>query len=150
MPLRIVAGLAGLVAGVFWTGSADAQLLFEGQRARSTTSATLNWLYNRPTVSPYVNLTRTDNLSRGAMNYQTRVRPRLEAERQNQMRQAASRRAEMQQAVSSLQSRTVSQPASGTRGRDPRFGMTPTGHPTESMSYFHYYPALNQFGGRRR
>jgi hypothetical protein len=143
----VLATAVGLALVLAMQQSAEAQMLFSGNYVRSTATATLNWAYNRPTVSPYVNLTRRDNISNGAMNYQRLVRPQLEARRRTQMQEAYQRRSQMQQAVAALRSQMAM--GTATAARDPRQqGPMPTGHITESMSYLHFYPQLQP--GRRR
>ncbi len=95
--------------------------------------ATANFIVNRPTVSPYLNLLRQESQV-SAPNYQTLVRPQLES------RQRASRQ---QAAISQIQSRVTNmqgQLAARSRGRE---GFA-TGHPVRFMTYLHFYPGLNR------
>lgn len=86
-----------------------------------------NYLYNRPTVSPYLNLARSD--SGGFMpNYHTLVRPALNR-RQEQARQSAHL-ARLDQQVQQVREDTQ---------RAVQNGEFITGHPTRFMTYLHYY-----------
>jgi len=116
---------------------ADESLAQRNNAARRTQ----NMLYNRPTVSPYLNLLQPQG--GGLPNYQTLVRPQIEQRRQN---------LDTQRQISQLQS-TVAQ----TSMQDQRGETTfrPTGHPTSFSSslgfrqptgfyYSHFYPTLQQ------
>ncbi|MDZ4779664.1 MAG: hypothetical protein SGJ19_05380 [Planctomycetia bacterium] len=102
---------------------------------------TQNSLYNRPTVSPYLNLLQPQG--GGLPNYQTLVRPAVEQRRQNQ---------DTQRQISQLQSSVAASSAQDQRGETT---FRPTGHQTSfspaygnrtGFFYSHYYPTLN---GRR-
>lgn len=115
------------------TGLAGAQQLFNPAGRVNAAMATRDYIVNRPTVSPYLNLLRT-NSNVSAPNYQTLVRPALES------RQRATRQ---QSSIQQLQSRVTNmqgQMASRNQGQS---GFT-TGHPTRFMTYLHYYPGLNR------
>ena len=93
---------------------------------------TRSFLYNRPTVSPYLNLTRAS--SAYSANYQTLVRPQVEA-RERAM--AENRHmAQLQQQVAEVR-RNYQRQQSGN-------GQRATGHPTRFMTYLNYYPGLNR------
>lgn len=94
---------------------------------------TLNMLYNRPTVSPYLNLLQPQG--GGLPNYQTLVRPQIEQRRENQI---------TQRQISQLQSFVAQSSMQDRRGETT---YRPTGHPTGSFYYSHFYPTLSQ---RRR
>jgi hypothetical protein len=88
-------------------------------------------LYNRPTVSPYLNLLNTDRF--GVSNYQTLVRPLIE-----QREAAVQNQANIQQLQQQFQ---TSQMAAARRGGGG--GPRSTGHPSRYLTYLHYYPSLN-------
>lgn len=90
-----------------------------------------DYLYNRPTVSPYLNLLRTDT---GAIfpNYHTLVRPRLEERRA--LAEQSARIQNMSRRLNQVQ-REVE------RGRGPN-GELITGHPTRFGNYSHFFPEL--------
>jgi len=87
-----------------------------------------NFLYNRPTISPYLNLTRTDT---GFLttNYHAIVRPELER-RQQQAFQTAHLQS-LNRRVEQIQNEKV---------RNQRDRELTTGHQTRFFSYLHYYP----------
>lgn len=82
-------------------------------------------LIRRPAVSPYLNILRNDGL--GPLNYQTMVRPQIEA-RNAYLRQAA----ELQGIESDLRNRRRPGDAPGQ--------MRETGHGTSFFNYSHYFP----------
>jgi hypothetical protein len=112
-------------------------------RGGSSYNMTRNFLYNRPTVSPYLNLTTRDAVA-GLPNYFTMVRPQVEMREQESMRQRQS--AQMQQQLNQVQDqvRNSQQQAAGmmltgqmgwsARGM-PRFG-----------SHMSYYPGFRAIG----
>jgi hypothetical protein len=91
---------------------------------------TQNSLYNRPTVSPYLNLLQPQG--GGLPNYQTLVRPAIDQRRQNQ---------DTQRQISQLQSSVAASTAQEQRGE---VTFRPTGHGTGKFYYSHFYPTLNQ------
>ncbi len=102
---------------------------------------TQNSLYNRPTVSPYLNLLQPQG--GGLPNYQTLVRPALEQRRQNQ---------DTQRQISQLQSTVAATSMQDQRGETT---LRPTGHATSFSSslgfrqptgfyYSHFFPTLQQ------
>jgi hypothetical protein len=115
------------------TGEAAAQGLFNPAGRANAALATRDYIVNRPTVSPYLNLLRAESAI-SAPNYHTLVRPALEHRQQA---------AQQQSSISQLQSRVTNmqgQMASRNRGQG---GFT-TGHPSRFMTYLHYYPGLNR------
>ncbi len=123
---RFVAALLACFALVMIVGPQPARA------QQSVRTRYRNSLLNRPTVSPYLNLVRRDG-SLGASNYQTLVRPQLEA-RQNAFRQQQTIN-NVQRQVNTLQTDFRQSQALGTRQ---------TGHPTRFMTYSHYYPSLGR------
>lgn len=121
-----------LALGCFAFLNSEVHAQFTGQTARNMRTATQNFLYNRPSVSPYVNLASRSSTF-GLPNYHTFVRPRIEAEQE----QLAQRRqtAELQQELSSVRNQfrqsqmqassqmTTGRPGWSARGM-PRFGST--------------------------
>lgn len=93
-------------------------------------------LYNRPTVSPYLNLLQPQG--GGLPNYQTLVRPAIEQRRQNR---------ETQRQISQLQSAVALESAQGQRGETM---LRPTGHTTGYFYYSHFFPTLSQPSSQRR
>jgi hypothetical protein len=114
---------------------------FDSISSRSVANATRNFLYNRPTVSPYLNLTTRDSTI-GLSNYFTLVRPMIEQRENETMRQRQT--AQMQAQLDNVQSqiRQGEQQAAGmiltgqmgwsSRGF-PRFG-----------SHLNYYPGFSR------
>jgi len=84
-----------------------------------------NNVMNRPTVSPYLQLTRRN--ANGVSNYHTQVRPQLEA--RSARRQQDASISQLRQQISRVQNR---QRRTQTQG-------FATGHPTRFMNYLHYY-----------
>lgn len=123
----------------------DASAQYSGRNARSISSATRNMLFNRPSVSPYVNLA-TRSASGGLPNYHTYVRPQLEQQQQQVAQQQRS--AQVQRQISDIQNSYRQQQAQvqgqlttgkvgwSSRGF-PRFGTT-----------LNYYPGFS--AARRR
>lgn len=94
-----------------------------------------NAIYNRPTVSPYLNLLRPQG-GVAIPNYQSLVRPMLDQERINQQQGR-----QLQQ----LQKRIYQGPSSQSSAGAP-IGIRSTGHTTGFMNYSAYFPQL-QSGG---
>ncbi len=106
-----------------------------GQSVQRPADYFQNFVRNRPTVSPYLNLisSQQDQL-RGATPrpvYQTLVRPELER-RQNEQRTQRSM-VQMQRQLSDLRQ-------SYRNSQSNAFGAT--GHPTRFMIYSQYYPGF--------
>ena len=121
---------------VIWTAqTAQAQLFkprFTGRN--SARNNTLDFLINRPTVSPYLNLTRNENINSGLPNYFSLVRPQLEQRRRSAFQR--SRITQIQQQLNHVQSDV-------RQNRSNRGGIR-TGHPTRFGVYLHYYPGLGR------
>lgn len=100
-----------------------------------------NFVRNRPTVSPYLNLIGTDaDQQRGGTIrpvYQTLVRPQLEQRRASQETQRNM--IQMQQQLSELR-QSYQQSQANTFGA--------TGHPTRFMIYSQYFPGFLRVGRR--
>jgi hypothetical protein len=111
-----------------------------GQSARPTNYFN-QFLRDRPTVSPYLNLISSQqDQQRGAAPrpvYQTLVRPQLEQRRANQ--QSQRNIVQMQQQLSDLR-QSFQQSQANTFGA--------TGHPTRFMIYAQYYPGFQRIGRR--
>ena len=107
---------------------ADAQL----PSASNPRTFVQKYLYNRPTVSPYLNLLRFDQRDSGIPNYQTLVRPMLEQRERNRA---------AQKDISRLQSQVGSLRSDFVRSQQNQAGFR-TGHPTRFMTYSHFYPAF--------
>ena len=89
-------------------------------------------IFNRPTVSPYLQLLANPNTG-GLPQYHTMVKPRLEA--RERTRQQESQISRMQQQITSIQQSVAPQR---------RDGVAITGHPTRFMNMIHYYPSLSR------
>ena len=100
--------------------------------------ATRDYLVNRPTVSPYLNLLRVEGPF-SAPNYQTMVRPALE-QRQDAARQQASIN-QLQSRVTNMQGQLAARSQGGQEFA--------TGHPSRFATYLHYYPGLQPIRRRR-
>lgn len=87
-----------------------------------------SYLYNRPTVSPYLNLTRTDT-GQIQPNYHALVRPQLEM-RQQQAAQSAHIQ-KLNRGVEQIQSQQI---------RSEKERQLATGHPSRFFTYLHFYP----------
>ncbi|MGE0534556.1 MAG: hypothetical protein AB7O68_06245 [Pirellulales bacterium] len=85
-------------------------------------------LYNRPTVSPYLNLTRPGGLI--TPNYQSLVRPQVDQMRVNRAQRQST--ATLQREISSSRHQAVI-PGQQIRG---------TGHATSYMSYSQYFNTI--------
>jgi hypothetical protein len=91
--------------------------------------STERFLYNRPTVSPYLQLTNA-NSGFGLPNYFAYVRPALEA------RQAAQ---QQEQSIQALSTQLNSVQRDIRRDENMLFQ---TGHPTRFMNFSHFFPAM--------
>ena len=129
--------LAGaLVAG--FQQSAEAQ--YKG--GSNAYTATRNFLYNRPTVSPYLNL--TSRSSNGISNYHTMVRPQLDQEQTNLRRQQQANR--QQQEMGQIQSQfRQSQSQAAQMMITGRVGWSSRGMPRHG-SYLNFYPGMHRIG----
>jgi hypothetical protein len=87
-----------------------------------------------PTVSPYLNLFRTDLEGGSDMNYNTLVRPMLQQQQFNQQIQRQS--LEFARRLQSISAQSDFNP----RGSESQY---PTGHQTVYRYYGRFYPALN-------
>lgn len=114
--------------------------------SRSMYQATRNFMYNRPTVSPYLNLTTRDS-SVGLSNYFTLVRPQIEAQQQQTvMRQ---QQAAIQREISDVQNQVrQSQEQNQGMSTTGQMGWSARGYPRFGM-YLNYYPGMNQIARRR-
>ena len=118
---------------------------YSGSSARNIRSATRNFLYNRPTVSPYVNLATRSSYN-GMPNYFTLVRPQIEQRQQQMAQQQESRRMQtqinqVQQQAAQTQSQMSSMMLTG------RVGWSSRGYPRFG-TYLNFYPGFQQI--RRR
>jgi hypothetical protein len=97
-----------------------------------------NGVFNRPTVSPYLNLLGTDGNATGPARYQTLVRPQLDARRQQLSN--SSRFNSLQNDI-----QRVSTAIGGVNGQQQqqRFPFT-TGHPSVYLNGSHYYPQIGR------
>ena len=100
-----------------------------------TSAYVRSYLLSRPTVSPYLNLLRVDGFG-GAANYQTLVRPQIEARQQAQLQERQ---------LGLVQQRLGAQQASLDALRGPRAQRVfSTGHTTRFMNTHGYFPGLQQ------
>jgi hypothetical protein len=93
-----------------------------------------------PTVSPYMNLFRTDFEGNSDLNYNTLVRPMLQQQAVNQQVQRQSMALQRQ-----LQSVAAQSDFNPQGARD----VYPTGHQTAFRYYGHYYPTMGRTQRRR-
>lgn len=89
-----------------------------------------------PTVSPYLNLFRTDLDSGGDLNYQTLVRPQFQQMATNQSFQRQN--TEITQRVQAISAQSAFQNPAGSESQ------YPTGHSTAFGYYGRYYPGMQQ------
>ena len=105
-------------------------------------TATRNFLYNRPTVSPYLNL--TSRSSNGMSNYHTMVRPQLDQEQVNVRRQQQASR--QQQELGQIQSQfRQSQSQAASAMITGRMGWSSRGMPRHG-TYLNFYPGFQRIG----
>ncbi len=105
----------------------------EGYAQGNASRKIQNSLYNRPTVSPYLNLLQPQG--GGLPNYQTLVRPAIDQRRRNQ--DTNRQIAELQGVVA----------ANNVRDQRGETQFRPTGHATGNFYYSHFFPLMSQ---RRR
>ncbi len=120
-----------VAVAILWEQPANAQL--RGSWLTSPRQFSERYLYNRPTVSPYLNLLNQQSTT-GAPNYFTQVRPLLE-QREQARRQTG--------ALQQLQRQVTNVRQDLNRRTGPNAARV-TGHPTRFMTYSHYYPTLNR------
>jgi hypothetical protein len=116
-----------------WFGVAGASQTSLAQdfapRGPNVAYQTGNFLIDRPTVSPYLNLARDPT---GVLpNYFTLVRPELEAR---------DRAARQERELQRLRSQLTGLQSEVRQAQES--GRLSTGHPTRFMTYFHFYPGL--------
>ena len=135
--------LTAMLGGMWITSETHAQFI---PGSRSVGRSTENYLYNRPSVSPYISLTTRD-ASIGLPNYYTRVRPQLQARQQQQTQQRQTQQmqrelANIQSQIRNTQQRQNSQIITGRMGWSargmPRFGST-----------LNYYPGMRMIQRNR-
>ena len=119
---RAALGLLVVVAMSLFAGQASAQI------------SQYSNIYNRPTVSPYLNLLQGNRF--GVSNYQTLVRPLIEQREAAQMNQAN---------IQQLQQQFQSGQAAAMRRGGGGGGARSTGHPTRFQNYLHYYTLGSRF-----
>lgn len=138
MTSRVVIAAASFMLFGFLADAANAQYT-SGANVRS---ATRNFLYNRPTVSPYLNLTSRN--STGMSNYHTLVRPQLDQEQVNMQRQAQATR--QQQQLNQIQSEfRQSQTQNAGMMVTGRMGWSSRGYPRHGI-YLNFFPGMNRIG----
>jgi hypothetical protein len=136
-------GAAVLLLVSLRSQTAEAQV-FDVSRYYSARTQTLDYLLNRPTVSPYTNLARRDNSSGGATNYQNIVRPQLMARQREQLQSAYSRSLRASQ-VPQMRRQAAFAGATGYNGAGSgQASMFATGHPTQYMYLSHFYNPVPQ------
>ena len=138
MTSRVVIAAASFMLFGFLADAANAQYT-SGTNVRN---ATRNFLYNRPTVSPYLNLTSRN--STGMSNYHTLVRPQLDQEQVNMQRQAQATR--QQQELNQIQSEfRQSQTQNAGMMVTGRMGWSSRGYPRHGI-YLNFFPGMNRIG----
>lgn len=129
----------------FWAGfalvlclSRQAHAQYKGPNLSANPSAQIynRAIYDRPTVSPYLNLLRPQG-GVGVPNYQSLVRPELQQRRMNEIQGRQ---------IQSLQNRLYQGPSSSGSGGAPQ-EIRSTGHVTRFMNHSSYYPGLGGDGG---
>jgi len=131
--------IAVLFASVFSVGEATAQALYGSQQALSS-------VYNRPTVSPYLNLTLRDSQV-GLPSYYTQVRPEVERRQQEvaQQRQTQSIQRDLNAVRNNIRQQQQDQSQAFTTGNR---GWSQRGLPRHG-STLNYYPGFSQIPRRR-
>ena len=98
-----------------------------------------------PTLSPYLNLYRTDS---GAVdNYNNFVRPEIDLRDTLRNQQDAIQRQDVTQQQQGTALQRYQRNARGRQGR--AFGVGPTGSAATFMNYMHYYPVHGPPRNRR-
>lgn len=119
--------LAGIVVALVFGAVSD-----EVSAQNASRDFNRNFYYNRPTVSPYLNLITQAQSTGFAPIYQNVVRPQMEA-REAQLRQDSD--------ISRIQSQLSQMRADYGRQQN-QSGQVSTGHPSRFMTYLHYYPTM--------
>lgn len=94
-------------------------------------------IYDRPTVSPYLNLLRPQG-GVGVPNYQSLVRPELQQRRTNDIQGRQ---------INQLQNKVNQSYGGGGAANGAPQEIRATGHVTRFMNHSSYYPALGGDGG---
>lgn len=102
------------------------------------TSKPFSSVSSGPTVSPYLNLFRSDLDGSGDFNYQTLVRPQFQQLATNQQFQRQN--TELSQRVQAISAQSAFQNPAGSEQQ------YPTGHATAFGYYGRYYPGMQQRG----
>lgn len=125
-----------VVVGLSFGFVESAQAQF--RESTSVRNRTRNFLYNRPTISPYVNLGSRGTT--GLSTYHTLVRPQLERQQQDVAQQQQTQR--MQQQLNRVQNdfRESQQQASGMMLTG-RYGWSSRGMPRRG-STLNYFPGF--------
>ncbi len=132
-----------VVAAVFLLSGGERQAFaqYNGMNSRSMGYATKNYLYNRPTVSPYLNLT-SRNSSYGMPRYFTQVRPQIEA--RDHAMQTQRQTSQMQQQLNIVQDQLrQNQQQSAGMMMTGRMGWSSRGYPRFG-SYMSYFPGFQR------
>jgi hypothetical protein len=102
-------------------------------------------MYNRPTVSPYLNLTTRD-ATVGMPNYFTMVRPQVEAREEEVARQRQT--AQMQAQLEAVESQVrENQQVAAAQMLTGRVGWSSRGYPRFG-AYMSYYPGFQRIARR--
>ncbi|MDA7951914.1 MAG: hypothetical protein MPJ24_10550 [Pirellulaceae bacterium] len=101
----------------------------------NTTNGINRFLSSRPTVSPYLQLLRSDDQN-GLPTYQSLVRPQFANQATTIQQQLSLGRLQNQVQRQQQNIRALSNQQRAT--------MLPTGHRTQYMYYSHYYTSLNR------
>ena len=138
---RQVAGY-GAVRSPFWNPSFGAARIGLGASTTTRGSKPFSSYSSAPTVSPYLNLFRTDLAGGGNFNYSTLVEPQLQQQQVNQ---------QLQRAAVQQNRRLTSIAAQSDYNPEGAKDQYPTGHQTVFNYMGHYYsmPQARQKPGQR-
>jgi hypothetical protein len=142
---RILLSACVLVAGLIALPQGEVFAQYSGASARSMRNATRNFLWNRPTVSPYVNLASRDS-QWGLSNYFTLVRPQVEAREQAMARERQT--AAMQQQLDQVQNQVrESQQEANSMMITGQAGWSSRGYPRFG-THLSFFPGFQQIPRR--
>jgi hypothetical protein len=133
---RLIVGVSAVALLLWLPNLAEAQYRGPTMGANPSANVYNKAIYDRPTVSPYLNLLRPQG-GVGIPNYQSLVRPEMQQRRTNQLQERQ---------ISQLQNKVYQGPSSTTNNGSPQEIRT-TGHVTRFMNHSSFYPALGGDGG---
>jgi hypothetical protein len=128
-----------------WIATDSVSAQYSGSQARFLRQATRNYLWNRPTVSPYLNLVGRDGYS-GMPNYQRLVLPEIQRRERDASRDRQTAR--MQTQINQVQTQAArAQSDVANMMLTGRVGWSVRGYPRFG-TYLNFYPGFQRLPRR--